>query len=608
MRHTALLLFLLHFTLQSQTITGTFVDENNLKVDNATILFSDNNTRNSIKEFLIVENGHFRKKLEKNYSTLIIKINAVGFVSDSLIIEKPINSKQYTCNFVLRKDDFTKLEEVVITAKKRAFEIKKDTIAYNVSSYSDGSERKIGEIIKKLPGVDVDEKSGEIKYKGRSIETVTLDGDNLFDSNYSIATKNIRVDMVKQIEAIDNYSENPLLKGIEKGGKVSLNLKLKQGKYDFSGDLETSTGVFNNGNFAGGFGANILGINKSFKSFANVIQNNVGVNNSPFDYQSSNLNIEQIKESKFYTEKIIPEIGNSNFLDNSRSNINNQFFLNYNSIFKINKKLNLKLNLYYLNDRILNETVFINNYSINNQNNFITSDNNDNTKKPKLYRGDLELKYNTSKTSLLEYNFRIRYEKINTASNLFQNGNSQFKSNLITEDINIINDLVWTKKLSENKALQLSTFFSFNDIPQVFETNPIENTNGNTFLSQKSNFKKSYFDTKAIFLGKRQKAKYSFIFGFNHNTVPFQSNLSNDSSIISFNDIIYNKGTIFHSGLYSYKIKRWNFIPSYNFSLLNQRISQESELNSVNFIFQPTLKIKYQLNSKSFINGDYLLW
>jgi hypothetical protein len=263
----------------------------------------------------------------------------------------------------------------------------------------------------------------------------------------------------------------------------------------------------------------------------------------------------------------------------------------------------LKLNLYYLNDRILNETVFINNYSINNQNNFITSDNNDNTKKPKLYRGDLELKYNTSKTSLLEYNFRIRYEKINTASNLFQNGNSQFKSNLITEDINIINDLVWTKKLSENKALQLSTFFSFNDIPQVFETNPIENTNGNTFLSQKSNFKKSYFDTKAIFLGKRQKAKYSFIFGFNHNTVPFQSNLSNDSSIISFNDIIYNKGTIFHSGLYSYKIKRWNFIPSYNFSLLNQRISQESELNSVNFIFQPTLKIKYQLNSKSFING-----
>jgi len=205
MRFIPLFLFLLPFTLQSQTIEGTFVDESNLKVDNATILFSDKKTGNIIKEFTIVENGYFIKKLEKIYSTLMIKVNAVGFVSDSLIIEKPIKSKQYTCNFVLKKDDFTLLEEVVITAKKRAFEIRKDTITYNVNSYSDGSERKIGEIIKKLPGIDVDEKSGEIKYKGRSIETVTLDDDNLFGSNYLIATKNIRVDMVKQIEAIDNY-------------------------------------------------------------------------------------------------------------------------------------------------------------------------------------------------------------------------------------------------------------------------------------------------------------------------------------------------------------------------------------------------------------------
>ncbi|MDG1793465.1 MAG: hypothetical protein P8H44_02830 [Flavobacteriaceae bacterium] len=50
------------------------------------------------------------------------------------------------------------------------------------------------------------EQSGNIRYKGVSIETVTLEGDNLFGDNYSLGTKNINVDMVTHIEAV------PLLK------------------------------------------------------------------------------------------------------------------------------------------------------------------------------------------------------------------------------------------------------------------------------------------------------------------------------------------------------------------------------------------------------------
>lgn len=607
MRCIILLLFLLPFMVKSQTVKGNFTDVNNMNIENATLLFSNLNSSGVVKEFAIVKKGFFLVDLKKNYSTLVVKINAVGFKSDSIIIQNPLKSQQYICNFKLKNDNFTKLEEVVITAKKRPFEIKKDTISYNVDSYSDGSERKIGEIIKKIPGIDVNEKSGEIKYKGRSIETVTLDGDNLFDTNYAIATKNISVDMVKQIEAIENYSKNPLLKGIERGGKVSLNLKLKEGEFDFSGDLETSTGVFDNGNFAGGFGANILGIKKSFKTFANIIQNNVGVNNSPFDYQSSNLNIEQIKEQQFYAEKIIPEIGFSNLLDDSRSNINNQIFINYNSIFKINKKLNLRLNLYQLNDKILSDKLIENNYSINTQSDFVTSDKTNNVKKPTLYRGDIEMKYNTSNSSLLEYNFRIKYEKINTISNLIQNQSSSFTSNLDSDDVNIINDLLWTKKISDSKVLQLSAFFSYSDMPQNFETKTVTNSYNNTLLVQKSNFKKKYLNTQATFFGKKGKNKYTFIIGFNSNIIPFQSNLystsNNISSITSSNDIQYNKNSLFHSGLYSFNFKKWNFTPSYNISLLNQRIMQDVEIKSLNVILQPSLKIRYRLNSKSFING-----
>jgi hypothetical protein len=50
--------------------------------------------------------------------------------------------------------------------------------------------------------------------------------------------------MVDQVQAVDNYSENPLLKGIEQDGKVSLNLKLKKGKVSFSGDMSIGGGLF----------------------------------------------------------------------------------------------------------------------------------------------------------------------------------------------------------------------------------------------------------------------------------------------------------------------------------------------------------------------------
>ena len=87
-----------------------------------------------------------------------------------------------------------------------------DTTSFNVSAYKDGTERKIQDIIKKLPGVQLNEKTGEIKYKGNSIETVTLDGDDLFGYDYTIGTKNINVDMVDKVQAIENYTKKSTLK------------------------------------------------------------------------------------------------------------------------------------------------------------------------------------------------------------------------------------------------------------------------------------------------------------------------------------------------------------------------------------------------------------
>ncbi|QMU65190.1 MAG: hypothetical protein GKR88_13405 [Flavobacteriaceae bacterium] len=273
--------------------------------------------------------------------------------------------------------------------------------------------------------------------------------------------------MVEQIEAIDNYSENHLLKGIEQGGKVSLNLKLKKGKTDLSGSFDVGLGMQNENKGVLNINSNILLINRIVKSFSTISRNNIGINHSPFDYFSFNLNTEQLLESNYTTKKIIPETQFSNLLDDKRVNINNQFFGNYNAIFKLKPNLSIKTNLYYLKDRISTNQLFENQFEINNQN-FITSDNTFITKKPQQYRGDVKVKYNTSKTSLLEYKLRLRQENIETPSTVVQNQTDTFSTFLNTEDFYLKQDLLWTKKLSDKKALQVSLFHSFNDLPQNF--------------------------------------------------------------------------------------------------------------------------------------------
>lgn len=599
--------------LSAQNLQIKITTISNQQIPNANILIKEAQNPLIIKEFSIVKNAISLISLKEEYQDILIEVRAFGYYSASEIITNPQKGKIYNVNFILTEDKITKLEEVIVRAKKRAFTIKEDTVKYNVKSYLNGSERKIQDVIKKLPGIEVNEVSGEIKYKGKSVETVLLEGDNLFGYNYSLGTKNINVDMVEQVQAIENYSENPLLKGIENGDKVALNLTLKKGKIDFSGNIDLGFGVFEKGKQALSINANILGITKNYKSFATLEYNNIGINNSPFDYFGFSINLEQLKEKDFFAQKIIPETSFYNILEDKRVNINNQYFGNYNTIFKINKRLKIKTNLYYVNDKITSEQLFENQYIINDKT-FTTSDNYFIKKKPKQYRGDLEIRYNTSKNSLLEYNLRIRQENIETPSSVISNNENSFGSLLNSEDFYLKQKLLYTKKISEKKAFQFSIFQSINTIPQTYQINPsvIDSTNFNSD-TQKSEYSKNYFEAQATVLGSTLKDnKYTFSIGGVFDSNKLQSELfsENLTEIITqkkgVNNLKYSKKYMYQLGGYQINVGNWKFSPTYSFSYLSQEINdKESDItdSQIDFIIEPSLNIKYRLNNISFLTG-----
>jgi hypothetical protein len=591
----------------SQSISGKVENINGMKIMLANVVTKDSINAISIKEFVVARNGVYSISLSKQYKQLVLEVSANKYQKEVFVIDSFIASKNYTHNFILVKDTVVKLQDVVVTAKVRPFQIKGDTVKYNVSAYRDGTERKIQDVIKKLPGIEVNESTGEIKYKGKSVETVKLDGEDLFASNYTIGTKNINVDMVEQVQAIENYSDNPLLKGIESGDKVALNLTLKKKKADFSGSLDLGLGIVGS-ELAIDASTDVLGISKKYKSFATVSYNNVGINNTPFDYFAYNPNIEQLREAEFLAKKYIPDTYFNTDIDSKRSNINNSFFSSYNAVFKIGKKINLKSNLYYLNDKLTSEQL---NVSINNINGqqLITSDNYSIVKKPVQLRGDVEIKYNISTKSLLEYSLQLREENIETNNEVLQNSNANFNTSFTSNDVYFKQNLILTTKLSDKKALQFVGKYTANNLPQLLSFKPaVIEPNLYSLNNQKSKFNKSCIVLQSNLLGSTTKGKYQMTIGTNLKDIDFNSDLigTNGSSSLSIsgfqNQTTYKQNSIFINGNYKLILKRFRITPSLALSSVNQRLLNyySNPLRDTNnFLIEPNLSIVYKINDFS---------
>ena len=232
-----------------------------------------------------------------------------------------------------------------------------------------------------------------------------------------------------------------------------MNLSLKAKKTDYSGGGDLGLGSLST-QLATEFSTNILGIAKKYKSFITASYNNIGINNTPFDYFSYNPNVSQIKEMSSYASKYIPETYFITDLDSKRTNINHSIFGSYNAFINLTKKISLKTNVYIYNDLITSLQDFKTTNMINDTQ-FNTSDFNTITKKPIQIKADVEVKYNLTHKTLLEYNVHVLKETINTSNDVLQNNVNFYKTTLVSNNSYFNQSLNFTAKLTKNYALQI---------------------------------------------------------------------------------------------------------------------------------------------------------
>ena len=130
----------------------------------------------------------------------------------------------------------TLLKEVTVKADR--IREQGDTITYGVSAFAQAQDRSIGDVLKRMPGINV-EQSGKIQYQGEDINKFYIEGSDLLGGKYGIATNGISHEDVGAVEVMENHQPMQVLSGISFSDKAAINLKLKnkaKATWSFHGD------------------------------------------------------------------------------------------------------------------------------------------------------------------------------------------------------------------------------------------------------------------------------------------------------------------------------------------------------------------------------------
>lgn len=227
-----LVLFQINVFSQS-TLTGTIKDSLNNPLANANIIAEPQDSLQRIKFAITGKDGEYRLKLEKiNYT---ITASYMGF--KPFVFE--VNPSETIVRDIILQPQAEGLKEVLI---EMPVVVKEDTIIYNVDKLVTGEERKLKDVLKKLPGVEVD-RDGNITVRGKKVTVMLVEGKKFFGGGTKLAVDNIPADAVAQIEVLDNYNEVAFLKNISDSDDMAMNVKLKEDKKNFVfGDIEAGKG------------------------------------------------------------------------------------------------------------------------------------------------------------------------------------------------------------------------------------------------------------------------------------------------------------------------------------------------------------------------------
>ncbi len=341
--------------------------------------------------------GEYFLKLAADSSYYKLVARGLGYDVETFYL-RAMSQTTIVHDFVLNTKTL-QINEVVVRAVIPV-RVEKDTTTYNVKAFADGSEKTVEDLLKKLPGIKVTD-DGKITLKGKPIEKVMIEGEDFFSKNYRLITKNLTSDVLDKVQAIENYTENNLLQGIEKSGKSVLNLTIKaERKLNVFGNVSATAGVENR------YGATsaLFSLVKKIKFGIIGNANNTGydpIQNAEYELATDEDAFagfgsagDVVRPLSVLQMSHIPDV------DSRRVNFNQAKLIGTNLNYKADSSLKIRGFGYYYGDRLSAGNVVKQQFLLDNSTIQI-QDSSWNYRTPRLWAGQLRADYmSNSKTSI----------------------------------------------------------------------------------------------------------------------------------------------------------------------------------------------------------------
>lgn len=233
------------------TISGIVKDKNdNLPLPQVSIRLLSAKDSTFVTGISSKDNGTFSLKVPKagNY---IAAFSFLGYRTAYEPVQLSKGQPRRNLGDILLGSNDVLLQEAVVVGKAPEVVVKEDTVEFNADSYKTQPNSVVEDLLKKLPGVEVDSE-GKITHAGKEITKILVDGKEFFSDDPKVATKNLPVDIIEKLQVVDRKSDLARLTGVDDGEEETvINLTIKEGmKHGWFGNVTGGYGL--NGRYEAG--------------------------------------------------------------------------------------------------------------------------------------------------------------------------------------------------------------------------------------------------------------------------------------------------------------------------------------------------------------------
>ncbi len=598
---------------KSFTIDGKLTDEKGAPLEMANLLVMNMADSSMAAYGFSDADGEF-KLLVPPESELTLKISYLGYKPLAESLRSGAAGEALQLTYTLEPDP-EMLNQIEIV-EEMPIVVSGDTISYRADAFATGEERKLEDVLRKLPGFEVDD-DGQVTVEGKTVEKVMIEGQDVFDGDSKVATKNLPANAVSKVQVLRNYEEISPLQGLSSDDRIALNIKLKEGKKNlWFGDAEAKIGTperyLLHGNafyFSPKTSFNLIGdmnnIGKSaftvrdYFRFSGGFRKLSGRSGFNMNFASDDMPIPLGQNNR--AEEVIGNFGAANFSYKPRKDLKLSGFVIANNNRIISP---YETNRNYIGaDSLGTETL-------------VTRDQQNNT----VALGKFSATYEPSDGFYLNYDFFAKVSDINT-SNLLQSDFGEIQNDYLTLE----NQKPWS--LQQN----LELFKNFGDDVFAVEIQHLIKKQDPTLSLDGTTLPFSIIDSSITEVWQERlinsqsfegRASYYWVFNKNNH---FEFNLGGiyndqdyDSRILEglseegeelgdsinplSNDVSFNLADVFAGIHYKTKFGKFTFRPGFNYHYYN--VAQNypgKEVSGQYGIFLPDALLRYSIsNSQGF--------